>query len=138
MAGLLSLILGEDSLLTRFAKRWTNHLKMNHACCVLHAASDKQFIRKLLYAFDTRVQLFLRHCRNAMDRADIDSSTLESSDFLSSIVLQGFKVNLTAAYPHATPRPNPSEDRTLALRAGGKRSRTNPTSDERQGNWEQS
>ena len=97
------------------------------------AVSDRQFIRKLLLAFDVRVQLFLSQCMAATERDEVPSSILESTDILSSILMQSLSVNLTAAYQHTTPRPNPSEDRSSAPREG-KRSRNNPTSDESQ-NW---
>jgi hypothetical protein len=133
MAGLLTLLLGEYSLLTRFARLWESHVKMNYARYTIQAASDKQFIRKLLLAFDIRVQLFLSQCMSAKARDDVPSSTLESTAFLSSILMQELSVSLTAAYQHANPGPNPPEGRPSAPREG-KRPRISPTSYESQ-NW---
>lgn len=130
MAGLLTLLLGAESLLTRFARTWEAHIKMNYSRYAIQAASDREFIRKLLSSFDSRVQFFLRACMAATERDQVDSSILESSGFLSSIIMQNYCVILTASYKHAGPkpnpnedrRPNPNEDRTYAPREG-KRSR---------------
>jgi hypothetical protein len=129
MTSLLSLLLGEESALTCFARSCAQHLMKNYSCYVRYSITDKQFIRKLLFAFDARVQYFLNQCQNATARDQVDSSTLETSGLFSSIVLQSFNVVLTAAYQHATPKP--SQDHAPAPRSGsGKRSQTNSTNDE--------
>jgi hypothetical protein len=67
---------------------------------VRYSTTDKQFIRKLLFAFDARVQYFLNQCQNATARDQVDSSTLETSGLFSSIVLQS---SLPACRPIAQP-----------------------------------
>jgi hypothetical protein len=124
MAGLLTLLLGEDSLLTRYAKSWTQHLRTNFGSYQNQAVTDPLFIRKLLFSFDVRVQTFLRACMNAPRRDAVNSSYLESSGLFTQIVMQNFHAQLPAAYLPATPRLTPHEDRR----------RSNPYEDRRRSN----
>jgi hypothetical protein len=130
MAGLLTLLLGEDSLLTRFARRWETHVKTNYARYAIQAVSDKQFIRKLLLAFDIRVQLPQSvHVSHGARRSPQLNSGIYRFPLL--LLMQSLSVNLTAAYQHATRGPSPPEGRPSAPREG-KRLRNNPTSNESQ------
>jgi hypothetical protein len=87
MVGLLTLLLGEDSLLTCFAKDWAQHLRANFGSYQNQAVTDHLFIRKLLFSFDIRVQTFLRACMTEKTREEVNSSFLECSGLLSQIVM---------------------------------------------------
>ena len=58
MAGLLTILLGKDSLLTCFAESWGEHLRENYVSYANQDVSDRHFIRKVLFSFDIRVQSF--------------------------------------------------------------------------------
>jgi hypothetical protein len=129
MSGLLALLLGKDSLLTCFAETWAEHLRENYVSYANQAASYHLFIRKILFAFDIRVQNFLRMCMTKKTREDVHSSILESSEFLQQITMFGLQVNLPTTYHPATPEPT-TDGLPFANPSSKKRPKENPANEE--------
>jgi hypothetical protein len=101
-AGLLYSLLGQYAMPTTYATAWANHVHKNYMLYVNQAARDILFLRKCQYAFDIRLQGFLRSCMTAKTREDVQDSYL-GLDVLQQIALQNFSVDLPTVL-----LPNPS------------------------------
>ena len=61
-------------------------------------AMDKKFAAKFLYTFDIRIQRWLRECRRAKDRSEVDDSSLNLHELVNDVLNARFYQELPPSF----------------------------------------
>ena len=88
-------------------------------------SSDPTFAAQLAYSIDIRVQEFLKDCKQASDRSDVDKRVVNFSDIVNDIRFQRFGMPLPPCFVSTS--TNESENININGRGGdGSRDRKRP------------
>ena len=75
---------------------------------------DEEFASKFLLAVDTRFQMWLKQCRSAGNRSDVDDSIIDFSHLVSQVLFGSFHITLPPTFkmkaPTEEPAPNQPEE----------------------------
>jgi hypothetical protein len=92
------IIFTSDSLLVKRVEFLVDSLTENSIIIRACGVSDKLFFTKILYAVDTRVNLWLRDCQDCECREDVDDSLIDFRPVMNEIVLQQFRLDLPPCF----------------------------------------
>ncbi len=64
---------------------------------------DEEFASKFLLAVDTRFQMWLKQCRSAGNRSDVDGSIIDFSHLVSQVLFGSFHITLPPTFKMKAP-----------------------------------
>ena len=64
---------------------------------------DEEFVSKFLLAVDTRYQMWLKQCRSAADRPDVDDSIIDYAHLVSQVLFGSFHITLPPTFKMKQP-----------------------------------
>ena len=126
--GAAAFFFSENSILVRRLSQVNNHVKANLVIYESCQYNRKSFSTKILYALDTKIQMWLRQCESASYREDVDNSIIDFSGDLNNILMNQFSMDLPESIKEKFESNSKSSDEDLHS-PRGKNNRKRKSSD---------
>ena len=107
--GLVSVIFGRNSNLVAQLYTWEAHVQDNFIMYKMGHENSKNFFTQVLYAIDTRVQNFLRSCKDSSSRLQVKDSYLDFDRHQSEIDDGVFFIRTPSLKDSSPSEPSPNK-----------------------------
>jgi hypothetical protein len=111
------ILFGKLSVISQCLKALAN--MMNHHKSIFKAKEhlDEEFPAKFLLAVDTRVQIWLNHCKSAKNHDEVDDSIIYFRPLINQVIFSSFHMILPPTFSMKSPKVT----KTSGPEDGGKR-----------------
>ena len=97
------IFLGELSVGSQCLRALQTSIMSNRSVFRAREIADEQFYSKFLFAVDSRFQIWLKDCRNAKNRNEVNDNTIDFSPIISQILYGCFNYNLPPTFKMKDP-----------------------------------
>ena len=108
------IFLGELSVRSQCLRALQTMVETNRTTFRAREIADEQFYSKFLFAVDQRFQIWLRQCRTARNRNEVNDNSINFSPIVSQVLFECFQYNLPPTFkmkdPATTVGATPSSD----------------------------
>jgi len=117
LLGLSAIVFGTPSLLTLALKAFCESVENRRTTLKTKFHHDQTLITKIMYAVDTRIQLWLSDGRTASDREEMDDGIINLAPIVPSVLMDQLVVSLPSCLTPTSRKPPEVEEVSLEAAA---------------------
>ena len=117
LLGLSAIVFGTPSLLTMALKAFCESVENRRMTLKTKFHHDQTLITKIMYAVDTRMQLWLSDGRTASDREEMDDGIIDLPPIVTSVLMDQLVVSLPSSLTSTSRKPPEVEGEDEVLRS---------------------